>query len=68
MEQLMVDDLPIDERRPHEHETEPRFGNDLRLSLYRCQRVIRRLRQRAANLGFALADRDTGEVLEGAVS
>jgi hypothetical protein len=32
------------------------------------QRVIRRLRQRAANLGFALVDRVTGEVLEGAVS
>jgi transposase len=31
-------------------------------------RVIRRLRQRAANLGFPLVDRDTGEVLEGAVS
>ena len=31
-------------------------------------RVIRRLRQRAANLGFSLVDRDTGEVLEGAVS
>jgi transposase len=32
------------------------------------QRVIRRLRQRAANLGFALVDRGTGEVLEGTVS
>jgi len=32
------------------------------------QRVIRRLRQRAANLGFALVDRATGEVLEPAVS
>lgn len=32
------------------------------------QRVIRRLRQRAANLDFALVDRGTGEVLEGAVS
>jgi len=32
------------------------------------QRVVRRLRQRAANLGFALVDRSTGEVLEGAVS
>ena len=32
------------------------------------QRVIRRLRQRAANLGLALVDRSTGEVLEGAVS
>ena len=31
-------------------------------------RVIRRLRQRAANLGFALVDHETGEVLEGAVS
>jgi hypothetical protein len=31
-------------------------------------RVIRRLRQRAANLGFTLVDHDTGEVLEGAVS
>ena len=31
-------------------------------------RVIRRLRQRAANLGFALVDHNTGEVLEGAVS
>jgi transposase len=31
-------------------------------------RVIRRLRQRAANLGFALVDRDIGERLEGAVS
>jgi transposase len=31
-------------------------------------RVIRRLRQRAANLGFSLVDRDTGELLEGAVS
>jgi transposase len=32
------------------------------------QRVIRRLRQRAANLGFALIDRATGELLESAVS
>ena len=32
------------------------------------QRVIRRLRQRAANLGLALVDRGTGEMLEGAVS
>ena len=32
------------------------------------ERVRRRLRQRAANLGFSLVDRDTGEVLEGAVS
>jgi len=31
-------------------------------------RVLRRLRQRAANLGFSLVDRETGEVLEGAVS
>jgi len=31
-------------------------------------RVIRRLRQRAANLGFTLVDHDTGEVLAGAVS
>jgi transposase len=31
-------------------------------------RVLRRLRQRAANLGFALVDRGTGEVLQGAVS
>ena len=32
------------------------------------QQVIRRLRQRAANIGLALVDRSTGEVLEGAVS
>jgi transposase len=32
------------------------------------QRVIRRSRQRAANLGFSLVDRGTGERLEGAVS
>jgi transposase len=32
------------------------------------QRVIRRLRQRAANLGLALVNRETGELLEGAVS
>jgi hypothetical protein len=31
-------------------------------------RVIRRLRQHAATLGFALLDRETGELLEGAVS
>jgi len=31
-------------------------------------RVIRRLRQRAANLGFTLVDHETGEVLAGAVS
>ena len=31
-------------------------------------RVIRRLRQRAANLGFTLLDHETGEVLESAVS
>jgi hypothetical protein len=31
-------------------------------------RVIRRLRQRAANLGFSLIDRATGELLAGAVS
>jgi len=30
--------------------------------------VVRRLRQRAANLGFALIDLSTGEVVEGAVS
>jgi transposase len=32
------------------------------------QRVIRRLRQRAANLGLALVNRETGELLKGAVS
>jgi hypothetical protein len=32
------------------------------------ERVIRRLRQRAANLGLALVNRETGELLEGAVS
>ena len=32
------------------------------------ERVLRRLRQRAAHLGFSLVNRDTGEVLEGAVS
>jgi len=31
-------------------------------------RVLRRLRQRAATLGFALVNRETGEVLEGTVS
>jgi len=31
-------------------------------------RVLRRLRQRAATLGFALVNRETGEVLEAAVS
>jgi len=31
-------------------------------------RVLRRLRQRAANLGFTLLNRETGELLEGAVS
>jgi transposase len=31
-------------------------------------RVLRRLRQRAAHLGFTLVNRDTGEVLDGAVS
>ena len=31
------------------------------------QRVIRRLRQRAANLGLALVNRETGELLEAAV-
>ena len=30
--------------------------------------VLRRLRQRAANLGFGLIDLSTGEVVEGAVS
>ena len=35
---------------------------------YNRQRVIRRLRQRAANLGLSLIDRKTGELLEGAVS
>lgn len=30
--------------------------------------VLRRLRQRAASLGFVLINRDTGELLEGAVS
>ena len=30
--------------------------------------VLRRLRQRAANLGFGLVDLSTGEVAEGAVS
>jgi transposase len=32
------------------------------------QRVIHRLRQRAANLGLSLVDRETGELIEGAVS
>jgi transposase len=32
------------------------------------QRIIRRLRQRAADLGLVLIDRATGELLEGAVS
>jgi transposase len=32
------------------------------------QRVIRRLRQRAAHLGLALVNRETGELIEGAVS
>jgi transposase len=32
------------------------------------ERVVRRLRQRAANLGFVLIDRATGEQLETAVS
>jgi transposase len=31
-------------------------------------RILRRLRQRAENLGFALVNRQTGELLEGAVS
>ena len=31
-------------------------------------RVLHRLRQRAAHLGFSLLNRDTGELLEGAVS
>jgi transposase len=31
-------------------------------------RVLRRLRHRAANLGYALVNRQTGELLEGAVS
>jgi hypothetical protein len=31
-------------------------------------RVLRPLRQRAANLGFSLVNRDTGELLESAVS
>ena len=31
-------------------------------------RVLRRLQQRAANLGFSLLNRDTGELLQGAVS
>jgi hypothetical protein len=31
-------------------------------------RVIHRLRQRAANLGLALVNRETGELLDGAVS
>ena len=30
--------------------------------------VLRRLRQRAATLGFDLVNRETGEVVEGAVS
>ncbi|MBI4246141.1 MAG: transposase [Candidatus Rokubacteria bacterium] len=33
-----------------------------------CLRVLRRLRQRAANLGFSLLNRETGKLLEGAVS
>jgi len=31
-------------------------------------RVVRRLRQRAANLRFSLVNRETGELIEGAVS
>ena len=31
-------------------------------------RVVRRLRQRAANLGFSLVNRETGELIEGTVS
>ena len=30
--------------------------------------VLRRLRQRAENLGFVLVNRETGEIVEGAVS
>lgn len=32
------------------------------------QQVVRRLGQRAANLGFTLVSRTTGEIVEGAVS
>ena len=32
------------------------------------ERVLRRLRQRAAHLGYVLLNRETGELLEGAVS
>jgi hypothetical protein len=45
--------------------------HDVGAAVYDAQhrtRVLRRLRQRAATLGFALVNRDTGEVLEGAVS
>jgi hypothetical protein len=31
-------------------------------------RVLRRLRQRAATLGFELVSRETGEVIDGVVS
>ena len=42
-------------------------GADAYDAQYRVQ-VVRRLRQRAANLGFELVTRTTGEVIEGAVS
>jgi hypothetical protein len=32
------------------------------------ERVLRRLRQRAAHLGYVLLNRETGELLQGAVS
>lgn len=36
--------------------------------IQRRRRVLRRLRQRAATLGFELVNRETGEVLEPAIS
>jgi hypothetical protein len=51
--------------------TEGLLYHDAGAAAYEAQhrpRVLRRLRQRAATLGFALVNRDTGEVLEGAVS
>lgn len=43
----------------------------LRADAYDLQqrtRVLRRLRQRAATLGFSLVNRETGEILEPAIS
>ena len=54
--------------RALEHELVYRDPGAAAYDAHHRTRVLRRLRERAANLGFALVNLETGEVAEGAVS